>query len=828
MRLIEGGESGYCEIAADAIADHFCVPRSDAPDDLSFFDAETKPPEEINVTPLTVIEVRTKLKAAESTAPGPDRLTYAHWRSVDPDARVLTAIYKICQKYKRIPPSWKESRTILIHKKGDREDCGNWRPIAMSSVIAKLYASCLAKRLLDWITKYQVLSDNQKGFLPHDGVFENNYVIEAVVRAAKKKKHDILLASLDLSNAFGSVPHWAIFGALAGKGAGGEFIECIKDIYDESNTIYVTGEGESSSRSVESGVRQGCPLSGLLFNISIDFILRNIQRGDATHELLAYADDVILISKSISDLQAKLDSITELADKINLKFNASKCYTMHYSCVPPAGARSTVFYIKDNPVPGLGDGDHGVFLGKPIGTFNFSDTSKIEDLKIFADKILTSKLAPWQRLDAIKTFFFPSILFALRTNQFSKSDLKSLDKHIRPHIKKTLNLPVEAANEYLYGSRERGLMSIPVTAVDLDIAHVDGAFKLLTSKDPRIRELAWGDLIEIANFRFRNENFTEEDNLHDSKTLYNVESYLSSVEAPGTSDRRNSIWSRARVASADNRLKLIWKIDSNHKISISNFDSTLNITDRTKIFRSLRAEFRERQVVDLGAHSHQGKTLACTSLSKATTHFHGSGNYTRFAEWRFVHRARLGLVPLNAYTRGGASNNKGCRRCRWRAETLPHVLNHCHMQLNTKRHDLIIKRLKKAAVGRWTVYRENQTVDSSDLRPDLVLKKGNQFLIIDVTCPFENGPGVFSAARREKVDKYTNLANNLKTNTGCSVDVEAIVVGSLGSWDPKNDKTVRRLCSKKYADLMRKLIVSETLRASRNIYIEHLTGVPQI
>lgn len=54
------------------------------------------------------------------------------------------------------------------------------------------------------------------------------------------------------------------------------------------------------------------------------------------------------------------------------------------------------------------------------------------------------------------------------------------------------------------------------------------------------------------------------------------------------------------------------------------------------------------------------------------------------------------------------------------------------------------------------------------------------------------------------------------------MSIEAIVVGALGSWDPKNERICHRPCSKKYTKLMNKLIVSDTLRASRDIYITHI------
>jgi hypothetical protein len=145
-----------------------------------------------------------------------------------------------------------------------------------------------------------------------------------------------------------------------------------------------------------------------------------------------------------------------------------------------------------------------------------------------------------------------------------------------------------------------------------------------------------------------------------------------------------------------------------------------------------------------------------------------------------------------------------------------------------KRHNNIVNRLKRAAAGRdWDILGENQRVTlGCTLRPDLVLTKGDEALIIDVAVPYENGPDAFAAARRRKVEKYSELKRLLESRFR-TVSIEAVVVGSLGSWDRANDKVVARLCSKKYANLMRRLIVSDTIRVSREIYMEHITDLPQ-
>jgi hypothetical protein len=102
-----------------------------------------------------------------------------------------------------------------------------------------------------------------------------------------------------------------------------------------------------------------------------------------------------------------------------------------------------------------------------------------------------------------------------------------------------------------------------------------------------------------------------------------------------------------------------------------------------------------------------------------------------------------------------------------------------------------------------------------------------ELIIIDVAVTFENRYEAFQRSRQEKIDKYTPIAENFRSR-GWSVNLNAVVVGALGSWDPANETALKMLrISPRYAKLMRKFIVSDTIRWSRDMYVEHLTGKQQ-
>nr|XP_037284215.1 uncharacterized protein LOC119176986 [Rhipicephalus microplus] len=768
--------------------------------------------EERDLCPFLDEEVAAKLRRCECTAPGEDRLTYHHWRQVDPEGRYLAAVFNVCLKHRRTPWSWKSTRTILIHKKGDREDPRNWRPIALGRTIAKLYAGCLTTRLQRWLGDHAVLSRCRKGFLPHDGVFEHNFVLQGRLDDARTGGGELCAGFLDYANAFGSVAHEALVDAVHGAGAGEPFAEIVEELYRANTTCVVAADGTTEPIAIGAGLRQGCPLSGLLFNLVVDPIIRAVQGSDRQHNILAYADDLTLLAGDPATLQRRLNVVTALSDPLGLRLKPAKCRTLHLSGRYPVGTRPTIFTVGSVPVPALADFEGHRFLGCPVGFRVLPDQTTVDEAIHLGRRLLSSMLTPWQRLDSIKTFLYPALNFAIRVGLASKGEWHRLDEELRPLIKKTLYVPARASNEYVYESAHASTAGIPLAAELSDICRVDGAFKLLSSTDLEVRERARDELNRVVSRRLRRLADTDD-----------TEAHLSG-ETEGdfrqTATQLQSVWTEARKASR--RLSVAWELlDQGARITCG--EATVSARNRNKLIKILRAILNQDRDRSLQEKPSQGKVMACVAADPASFHFMRSGRYTRFKEWRFIHRARLNLLPLNGTRAWVPAADKRCRRCGYGEETLPHVLCHCMWQSRamTERHNAIVARLKKAALEWFTVIGENQQVSVPGLRPDLVLARGEEALILDVCCPFDNRMQAFQEARRVKEEKYAPLPRHLLQRFQ-RVSVDAIVVGCLGSWDPANDRVCRRFCSKSYLWTMKRLCVSDTIAASTNIYRGHI------
>ncbi|GFQ91954.1 retrovirus-related Pol polyprotein from type-1 retrotransposable element R2, partial [Trichonephila clavata] len=280
----------------------------------------------------------------------------------------------------------------------------DWRPISLSDTAYKLFSKCLARKLSDWCEVFEVLSPAQKGFSPFDGDIEHNFLLSEHLETARRDKCERFAAWLDIANAFGSIPHGVILSALRNFGVDQDFARLVQNIYTEAATQVLTNDGPTVPIPLKSGVKKGCPLSGILFNLSIDAVLQEVQGQQESKAILAFVDDIVLLAKSQKDLQTLIDKAFVRLRDLRLEVNPHKCATLHLSGVTPVGARASNFMIGDIPLRHLDDCNAYTYLGKPVGFFlqkNFSDTN--EALRI-ADCIAKSHLAHWQKLDALKLF----------------------------------------------------------------------------------------------------------------------------------------------------------------------------------------------------------------------------------------------------------------------------------------------------------------------------------------------------------------------------------------------------------------------------------------
>ena len=304
----------------------------------------------------------------------------------------------------------------------------------------------IARRIANWGMDEKVINTVQKGFLPYEGCFEHTFLLRSCLEDARRRKRKIGVAWLDLENAFGSVPTNHLLGSMKELGLTGWTLDVVKDIYTDSTTRVKIGKTHTDVVQCQRGVKQGCPLSPVLFDLAMEQLVTGLESGDqfgyeavGRVAVLAYADDLCLMVDSAEQLQQMLDRTKEFADWAGLKFLPNKCATL---MINNHSARhfveKTTFYMGGGELPSMKWEDHYRYLGCEISQDPRAKTKNAGDkYRKAAEKILGSQLTDWQQLDAMRRFVRLKLEYILRTMLPNRSWAKGLDDAVRGMAKKT-------------------------------------------------------------------------------------------------------------------------------------------------------------------------------------------------------------------------------------------------------------------------------------------------------------------------------------------------------------------------------------------------------
>ena len=224
------------------------------------------------VSPPTSKEIEARLLRANNTSPGIDKLEYRHLRLLDSKGHLLEKIFATVWTI-GIPDIWRHSRTVSIYKKGDTAELSNFRPISLLSTMYKLLSGIISHRLSTVAVDLGWISPEQKGFLPGaNGIQEHTQLLQTIVEETKLKKGNMSMAFLDLCNAFGSIPHMVIGELFSSLPVPEGLRSLIMDIYSNNRLDFAIGP-DTVPIYPTAGVRQGDPLSSIVFNLAAEPLL---------------------------------------------------------------------------------------------------------------------------------------------------------------------------------------------------------------------------------------------------------------------------------------------------------------------------------------------------------------------------------------------------------------------------------------------------------------------------------------------------------------------------------------------------------------------------
>ena len=347
-------------------------------------------------------------------------------------------LYHICQDIYATgiwPEDFLQTIIIPVEKKLNAVNCEEFRTISLVSHAAKIVLKILTKRIQAKADSIHFLGNDQFGFRRGMGTREAIGSLRVLSERSIQHGKDVYICFVDYEKAFDRVDWIKLMGALRRLGVDWRERRLIGNLYmGQSVRIRVEGDMTEPGK-IGRGVRQGCPLSPLLFNIYIEELIRealgNLKEGVKVGGILVpalrFADDQAMLANKERDLQKIMDKLALVSEEYGMKINIKKTKVMVISKVLGKEANITIYGEKIEQVKQF------CYLGSLI----------TEDARCQSEirrRIAMGKEAFYQRRELmrsslnkelkkrmIKTLIWSVVLYGSETWTMRKDDIRRLE-----------------------------------------------------------------------------------------------------------------------------------------------------------------------------------------------------------------------------------------------------------------------------------------------------------------------------------------------------------------------------------------------------------------
>ena len=297
-----------------------------------------------NMNPISEEEIETIIKGLKNDrSTGVDEIPAEALKCLDSKGiSVITKMINDIYVTGEIPPDFKECIYIPIPKEKKAEQCSQFRTISLITHASKILLQVIKKRITPIIERQ--LTDNQMGFRKgkgtRDGIFQLRQLTERMI----EKNKNLYAAFIDYSKAFDKVKHQKLIEILKKAGIPEVEIRLIVNLYWGQTAVVRIDNETSENFPISKGVRQGCILSPILFNLYTNYMieeafedLNGIRINGENITNIRYADDTVLLAENEGELQILMTALNDKCEGYGMVLNEKKTKVMLISKEEPYG-----------------------------------------------------------------------------------------------------------------------------------------------------------------------------------------------------------------------------------------------------------------------------------------------------------------------------------------------------------------------------------------------------------------------------------------------------------------------------------------------------------
>ena len=225
-----------------------------------------------SITKSEIVKASRKLKNGKST--GFDGISNEMIKSVvlTKFCDILVILFNGIMKTSYFPKCWKTGFIVPIFKSGESSDPGNYCGITITSCFGKLFTLIINQRLLEFLNHKKIINVCQIGFRKGYRTADHVFVLNTIINSYFKKGKNVYACFVDFSKAFDTVWRKGLLYKLMLNGLSYRFIKLIESMYLGIKCSVKLSNGTTPLFNSYVGLRQGCNLSPMLFNLFINDI----------------------------------------------------------------------------------------------------------------------------------------------------------------------------------------------------------------------------------------------------------------------------------------------------------------------------------------------------------------------------------------------------------------------------------------------------------------------------------------------------------------------------------------------------------------------------
>ena len=392
------------------------------PEDMSI-ESEDSVQEDCKGPNLLESEIMTAIKEMKKNkAVGEDNIPAEFWKVLgEKGTKELVALCKEMYVQGVWPEDFTKVIMIPLQKKANAVECGDHRTISLISHASKILLKVLTRRI-EAKTK-DFIGRNQFGFRRGCGTRDAIGVMRVLCERSMEFGNDVYVCFVDFEKAFDRVNWVKMMEVLKSLDVDWRDRRMIYQLYMKQEAVIRIADGDSEPGIIGRGVRQGCPLSPLLFSIYAEMMmveaLEDVEEGIRVGgELISdvrFADDQGMVASNESELQRLMDRLYVSAKNFDMKINVKKTKSM---VVSRKGEGTVNIMVEGQRV-------EQVKRFKYLGSLITEDGRCIEDVKqrigMAKDafnkrrELLTRSMSKGLKKRMIKTLVWPVALYGSET-----------------------------------------------------------------------------------------------------------------------------------------------------------------------------------------------------------------------------------------------------------------------------------------------------------------------------------------------------------------------------------------------------------------------------